>query len=186
MSQQPALHRRLYLTAVVLLAESLHLGWEFLNGGVRSHHLLARPDLPEFSNWWGILLLPALTWFAIGRVRKRVSANGIGLEPRSTIAPVLGLASGIAVGVGLSLAFRLDYSSIASYIFFGTFALGLFLPIFRIECVLGFILGMTFTFGAVLPSIIGSLIAAVSAMSYFGVRPVLRWVVGLFKGARST
>lgn len=188
MSQLPALHRRLYLTAWVLVAESLHLGWEFFNGGVRSHHLLARSDLPEFSNWWGILLLPALTWFAIGQVRKRTAGQSkqAGQADGSTSAPAVGLVTGIAVGVALSLAFRLDYSSVASYILLGTFVLALFLPVFRIECIVGFILGMTFTFGAVLPSIIGSLLAGVSALTYYCVRPALIWVVRRIVRARTT
>lgn len=177
---------RVYFTLLVLLAEACHLGWEFFNGGVRSHHLLASPDLPEFSNWWGIVWLPALTWFAVGRVRHRTAseASSAGLAKRLSMASAVGFVGALLVGSALSLTYFFDYSAAPSYIFFGVIAVALFLPVFRVECLLGFILGMTFTFGAVLPTIIGSLIAALSALSYFGVRPVFRWVFNLFRGRR--
>ncbi len=40
---------RLGLAALALLAEALHLGWEALHGGIVSHHLLQRSDLPGLS-----------------------------------------------------------------------------------------------------------------------------------------
>ena len=51
--------------------------------------------------------------------------------------------------------------------------LALLLPVYRAECVLGFVLGMTLTFGAVLPTVFGSIIAAVSVVVHLYVRPVL-------------
>ncbi len=33
---------------------------EYFNGGVVSHNLLAREDLPAISNWWGLLTVPLL------------------------------------------------------------------------------------------------------------------------------
>ena len=37
---------RVLLTAAVAVLVAAHLGWEHLDGGVRSHHLLDRADLP--------------------------------------------------------------------------------------------------------------------------------------------
>ena len=41
------------------------------------------------------------------------------------------------------------------------------------SCVLGFVLGMTFTFGAVLPTAVGSVIAALSAAMHLIVYPLI-------------
>jgi hypothetical protein len=47
------------------------------------------------------------------------------------------------------------------------------LPIFRSEDLFGFVLGMAAAIGAVLPLIVGGVLAAVSAVIYFAVRPLL-------------
>ena len=46
------------LAALVFAAA--HLTYEHFTGGVRSHHVLNRPDLPAISNWFGLLTLPLL------------------------------------------------------------------------------------------------------------------------------
>lgn len=45
---------------------------------------------------------------------------------------------------------------------------GLVLRVYRAEVLLGFVLGMAFTFGALLPVLIGGAIALVSAAAWFG------------------
>jgi hypothetical protein len=54
--------------------------------------------------------------------------------------------------------------------FLGVSVIALVLPIYRAENVLGFVLGMTFTFGAVLPTAVGSVVAMLSAASHRLVR----------------
>ncbi|HSF52731.1 MAG TPA: hypothetical protein VLA71_03215, partial [Algoriphagus sp.] len=46
----------------------------------------------------------------------------------------------------------------------------LFLPIYRAECLLGFVFGMTYTFGAVLPTLVGSILALIGAAIYLFIR----------------
>ena len=53
---------------------------------------------------------------------------------------------------------------------------GLFLPVYRGEYVLGFVLGMTFTFGAILPTAAAAFVAIVSAIAHYLVRPALGWL----------
>jgi len=175
---------RLTLTALVLLAELIHLAWQHFHGGVVSHHILNHADLPAISNGWGAVLLPAVTWFLTGRIGRRVAlrANHTGVTARLPSGIVASFVAALAFGVVLSIAFSFDYASVSSTMFFGVLALAMFLPLYRAECVLGFILGMAFTFGAVLPTLIGSMIAAIAAFFTFGVRPSLGWVVTRFKG----
>ena len=66
---------RLYVTAIVTIAIWTLLAWNYYHGGVPSHHILAKKDLPSISNWWGGLLLPLLTWWLLYRIQKRVVDN---------------------------------------------------------------------------------------------------------------
>ena len=89
----------------------------------------------------------------------------------------------LAFGVVLSIAFSFDYANVSSTMFVGVLVLAMVLPLYRAECVLGFILGMAFTFGAVLPTIIAAIIAAITAFFGFCVHPALAWIVTRYKRA---
>ena len=161
---------RLALTAAALAFELTHLAWELLHGGVASHHLLNRADLPAISNWCGLLLIPVLAWFLAGRLQQRIAAQGTGSR-----AIDAGFAGALAYGAALALAFATQFEAI-SFIFFALFAIGLLVPIYRAQYVLGFVLGMTFTFGAVLPTIIATVIAGFSALMHLIFRSLRRLV----------
>ncbi len=158
------------LTAAAFLLEVAHLAWEHLHGGVVSHHLLANPDLPAISNWFGLLLIPALTWFLVGRIERRIASGAPG---SSRAAIVAGFAAALVYGASLALALASKFGSI-DMVFFALFAIGLVVPIYRAQFVLGFVLGMTFTFGAVLPTIIASVFAAYSSLAHLVFRRLYR------------
>jgi hypothetical protein len=52
--------------------------------------------------------------------------------------------------------------------------IALFLLIYRSEYLLGFVLGMTYTFGAFLPAAIGLLVCLVSFVTYDFIGPIPR------------
>ena len=166
---------RLSLTALILLAEFAILAWEHFHGGVRSHHILNRSDLPEISNWWGALLLPVLAWFLFGRIQRRMSVHSgeMGAPSRAPASIVAGFAGALLFSALLSVSFTSGHENISSFVFQGMFVLAVLLPVYRAECLLGFVLGMTFTFGAILPTAIGSLVAAFSAAIHLVVWPLL-------------
>lgn len=153
-----------------LLFEAAVLAWEYFNGGVPSHHLLDRPDFPAISNGYGLVVLPLLGWLL-----------GVRLRHRPTTSAGSGLARGIWAGLGCSLlygvamatCFQLGASTVLSGLFFGLFLLAAVLPIYRIECIFGFVVGMTFTFGAVLPALVAVVFAAVSVVVHIVFRAVL-------------
>ena len=149
------------------------LMWEHVHGGVVSHHLLHRADLPAISNSWGVVLLPALTWFLTGRIQRRMALHSGGTESTTALSVVVWFVGALMCGISLAVAFTRHEEALASSLFLGQVLLALALPVYRAECVLGFVLGMTFTFGAVLPTAVGSLLAALSAVVHLGVRPVL-------------
>jgi hypothetical protein len=163
-SPSPALPR-IALTVVALVAELIHLSWEYLHGGVVAHHFLARADMPSVSNWWGMLLIPALAWFLLGRIERRLVREEGGAAP---VPPAVwaGFFGALAYGAVLALAFTFKFEGIAT-IFLGIFALSLFIPTYRAEYVLGFVLGMVFTFGAILPTIVASVVATLSGLAHW-------------------
>lgn len=148
--------RLLLLPALALLAEALHLGWEALHGGIVSHHLLQRADLPALSNAWGLLVLPALAAWAATCLPRAPATT------RDWIRPALGFALPLLLGAALSLAFQLQLQALTEALFLGLLLLALLLPAHRAESLFGFVLGMSWTFGAVLPTLIGGLLAVLS------------------------
>lgn len=163
------------VTVLVGFAELAHLGWEHFNGGVVSHHLLNRADMPAISNAWGLLLLPLLSWVLSGLAYRQAGAtsqlrfSALGLPLRV----LAGLGLSLLLGILLSTAFTLGQEAAAGFLFLGMFVLALIFRVYRPQCLLGFVLGMTFTFGAVLPTLIGAVIATVSAIAHLGIRPQL-------------
>ena len=178
MNEKSFFKTRLYSAVLVTVAIWALLAWDHFHGGVPSHHILAREDLPEISNWWGGVLLPLLTWFLLYRVEKRLIANGVEKSkvlkfPNSSI---YGFIGALFFGIVLSAFFTFDYTDIPGYMLMGLFLLALFVPIYRAECILGFVIGMTFTFGAVLPTIVGCILAFIGVVLYLYVRSVTIYV----------
>jgi hypothetical protein len=175
MSENTFFKERLYFTALVSIAIWSLLAWNYYHGGVPSHSILARADMPSISNWWGALVLPVLTWLLLYRVQRRLAnvwnenSNFIGL-PNEV---VYGFAGALLFGITLSTVYALGYKDIPGYMVNSIFIMALFFPIYRAECLLGFVIGMTFTFGAVLPTGIGSIFALIGAVLYLGVRSLL-------------
>lgn len=178
MNKKSILKTRFYLTGIVAIAIWSPLAWCHYHGGVPSHHILAREDLPEISNWWGGLLLPLLTWFLLYRVQRRAIINIAGELELSQIpkAVIYGFAGSLVFGILLSTFFTFGFSDPPFYMLIGALLLALFFPIYRAECFLGFVLGMTFTFGAVLPTGVGSILAIIGAILYLVIRPAILYV----------
>ncbi|MGO1003486.1 hypothetical protein [Lysobacter sp. CA196] len=141
----------------------LHLGFEYFDGGVRSHHLLNRADLPAISNWFGLLILPVLGWALGVRLRNRTSA-------RKNIG--IGLIVALLYGAAMAGSYELGATDITKTLFFGLPVVAIAAPIYRAECMLGFVAGMTFTFGAILPCLFAVLFASLSAALRLGFRAI--------------
>ena len=173
MSEQHPPRLRLYLIASITLAELAHLTWEHFHGGIRSHHFLNSADMPAISNAWGALLLPALAWFLSAFIQKRIALNPDAKDSSQKLPTsiVVGFLGALFFGILMSISFTSGHEIITEYLFMGMLLLALLLPVYRAECVLGFVLGMTFTFGAILPTLVASVIAAFSALVHLCVRP---------------
>lgn len=169
-----------YGIALGLVAVLAHLGWEFAHGVIRSHHLLARPELPAFSNAWGLLTVPLLGGLASWVVTRRAA------RVPGAAGPALGAFLGaLFVGGALSTSFALGYEAATSGIFFTALAAGLVFRTYRAECVFGFVLGMLVVFGGVLPVLVGSVAAALSAFAHFVLWPACAWIWRALRGGRA-
>jgi hypothetical protein len=147
--------------------------WQHYHGGVPSHSFLARKDMPSISNWWGAILLPLLTYFSLYRIQKRIEVIGENnVVPAKQVQSILLLfALGLTYTGLMSYCFVTDNSDLNGLLFQGLFLLAFILPIYRIEFFLGFVLGMTYTFGAILPTFIGSLFVGISYIAHKWVYP---------------
>lgn len=154
------------------------LAWEAAHGGIQSHHLLARADLPSVSNLWGLAVLPALGWLAANFVRRRSVRSGHAV--RHAVAAFTGA---LVLGCALSAAFKLGLDDASAGLFLGVMFAGLFAPTYRAEYLFGFVVGMTWTFGPVLPTIAGTLAGAVSVLAHFALRPTTVWLYRKLRAA---
>lgn len=164
--------RRFLLTLLALCAQLAILAWEYLHGGVGAHHLLANPELPAVSNWWGLLLVPLLAWWTVGRAERRIGqAASAGRSARP--APLTGFLCALAYGATLAALFAAG-SGLVDYLFFGLLALALVLRLWHAEYLLGFVLAMSFVAGPVLPAMFGAIIALLSWLVHTAARALWR------------
>ena len=147
----------------------IHLLWEYFNGGVTTHHLLARADLPGISNWWGLLTIPVLAWITLTRIEVRRKKSP--LNPTDFSGQVIrGFLGGLIYGLFLAMLWEFDMEAYMSYALLLPLGLALVFPVYRAECLLGFVLGMTYTFGGVLPLLIGPVLLLGGFIIFKGVR----------------
>lgn len=158
------------------------LFWEHFHGGVSSHHLLHQQDLPSISNWWSGILLPILTWFLLSRIEKRLfKKNSQTPQTNNFISTVFWLfITGLVFGILLSTSFTNEYKPFLDNILYIIIILSLIIPVYYSEFILGFILGMTYTFGAIIPTVFILIVAIIGLVAYRFIRPiVLRLIMRL-------
>jgi len=170
MTKETIIQLRIYFLGIITIGIWSLLLWNHLHGGVVSHHLLHQKNLPAVSNWWGGLILPLLTFYLTSRIKKRIISNN---KPEQATFPksiIYGFLLALIYGVLLSVFFTMGYSNAAGYMTYGIFILALIFPIFRAEYLLGFVIGMTYTFGAVLPTIVGLVFVLITFILYRYIR----------------
>ena len=156
--------RSLQLLMAITLFVITHLLWQHANGGVVSHHILYSTALPEISNWWSMVVLPALTWFVSVNLKSRVVFSR--LDKSKTINNVRAVKLAFLVMLLLSalqsIGFVIHGVDVPLTCTFMLLVAGLILPIYRAECVLAYVVGSVLVFGAVMPFLIITVIALVS------------------------
>jgi hypothetical protein len=163
---------RIYFSLFITIAIWSLLVFYVYHGGVPGHHILANENLPEISNWWGGLLLPLLAWFLSYRTQKRIFYKSDGYPDPSNQQQfaLYGFVGSLIYGILVATSFAFENTDITGNMMLALLPMALFIPIYRAEYILGFVIGMTFTFGAVLPTGIASLFAAVGFVIYRYIR----------------
>ena len=72
-------------------------------------------------------------------------------------------------------------SNIPGYMMIGLVFISFIIPIYMAEYLLGFVIGMTYTFGAILPIGFGTLLTIVSVIAYKFVRTFILYLVSIIK-----
>ena len=166
---------RLLITAGISILVIGWLLWTHFKGGVPSHHILKRKDMPGISNWWSGILLPVLAWVLLGKIKNRIEKQGMldRQQYKSKMMRVLGLFSvGLLIGIILSVSFTNNYKPFLDNVLYLLFILSFIVPVFFPEFILGFVLGMTYTFGAILPTAFVLILAAIGFLTYKFIRPL--------------
>lgn len=178
MDEQRLRRVRVWATGLVTLLIWGLLAWEHLHGGVPSHSLLARDDMPAISNAWGGVLLPVLTWLLLGRIGRRLLREPQADASTRALRAGTGFLGALLFGVLLSVFFTTGHEQVTSRMVVALIPLALLFPIYRAEYVLGFVLGMTCTFGAVLPLGFAGVVVLMAAVVHLGPRAIARRLVG--------
>jgi hypothetical protein len=167
-----------YFLAFVTLGSWALLLWDFTHQGVPSHHLLANKEYPAISNWWGGLTVPLLAALLVYRIQSRFFTD-TQEEQRVKVGQQMrmGFFLGLLFAIALSVFFTLNYTDVPMYMLLLLVVASLFTPIYRAECLLGFVLGMVYTFGGVLPLLIGAIFSLVGFFLYKGVRPAILYSI---------
>ncbi len=153
------------------------VAFEYFNGGVKTHHFLARADLPGFSNWLSLLVLPVLGAAVAARAAIEKTSNSSGATSRQLAT---GAAGSFVYGGALAASFLLGFSQISFVLLIGLFLLAIAVPIYRAEYIFGYVAGMTIAFGSVIPLLFALFFAAVS----FVVRRVGAYLISMVRKSR--
>jgi len=166
---------RLIITVIISILILGLLLWDYFHGGVPSHHILDQKNLPAISNWWSGILLPILTWILLGKIKSRIEKQTkTGSQYNEGIISVLGRFSiGLVFGIALSLSFVNNYKPFLDNVLYLLLILSFIIPIFFSEFILGFVVGMTYTFGAILPTAFILIMAAIGFVIYKFIRPLI-------------
>ncbi|WP_286264621.1 hypothetical protein [Thalassotalea atypica] len=177
--------RNYFIAAVSVTIWSM-LIWQHLHDGVPSHHLFQSADYPAMSNWWGAIILPVFSWFTLGSIKKRLFQNSDTVEATRFKQVALSFVIALCYGAALSLTFTLGYSEISSVLFPSILIFAMFFKVYRAEFFLGFLLSMSLTFGAVLPTMFGTIICLASFVVYTVMQFIWRHFKRLFLNKQVT
>jgi len=180
MNQKLTFKTRIIFTGIVTILIWGHLAWDYFHEGVPTHHILHREDLPGISNWWGGFVLPLFTWFLLYLIQYRMNKNDKSNINSNLIHFIYRFLMALLFGIVLSFFFTIG-SDIPGYMMIAIIALSFFIPLFRPEYLLGFVLGMTYTFGAILPLGIGIILTVICFISYKFIRNGILYTVSKFR-----
>ncbi|UJH67741.1 hypothetical protein [Allomuricauda sp. SCSIO 65647] len=168
---------RFLITVCVTLLVWGHVLWDHFHGGIPVHYLFMDKNMPPFPNWLGGIILPFFTWIALYRIHKRVDAP----DSKNTLRLAVGrFLAALLVAASISVCFE-NGIEIPNYILYSIFVLAFIFPLYKSEYVLGWVLGSSYSFGAMIPMLFGIVLAGVFFVFY----KVGRALIKLFSAKKS-
>lgn len=168
MKSKSIVSRKVLIIVGSLILTALFILREYFDGGVITHHLLADPEMPGASNWWGLLTVPLLAWIVLWFIGLRINKNG-GSETDTTNENAVIIKRFLtALGFGglISVLWILDQEAILPYLILLPVAVSLFIRVYWPECLLGFVIGMMYGFGGILPILVGLVLMLLSFLVF--------------------
>lgn len=153
---------RIVITLAVTLLIWGHIAWDYFHGGIPTHYLLQDENMPGIPNWWGGIVLPIFTYFLLFRIHKRLQVSD-GKESLKQIG--FRFLAGLLFAISISVCFMNDIM-IVDYIMGAVFLMAFIFPVYKSEYFLGWVLGASFTFGAIIPIGFGSILCLLFFIIY--------------------
>jgi len=176
MNIQSIIQDKIGFTILTFLLTTSHILWDYFHGGVPIHNVLAREDLPAISNWWGLLTIPLLTWIVISLIQRRKSTLATNSDNKQSDVSIRFFGA-LIFGISISIFWHFRIENILQYLILLPIGISLFKPVHFPESLLGFVLGMFFTFGGVLPIMIGLILLTLSLI----INTVVKFLLKLLK-----
>lgn len=171
-----SLKSRIISTVVVTLLVWAHITWDYFHGGIPVHYVFQSDALPGIPNWVGGLILPFFTWFLLYRIHKRMIGYEMLPASESLNAVLKRFLLSLSIAISIAVFFSLQID-IIDYIMLAIIVLALLFPLYKSEYLLGWVLGSSFTFGAIIPIVFGSVLA----LLFFLLYKTSRFVFGYFR-----
>ena len=163
---------RIAVTVAITLLIWSHIAWDYFHGGIPTHYILQDPDLPGIPNWLGGIVLPFFTWYLLYRINKRMD------DPESEEKFNMGFVRfflALLVSVMIAVCFMMGIGVI-DYMMLGLFIFAFFFPLYKSEYLLGYVIGASFSFGAIIPIVFGSILALIFFIIHIISKALVRWV----------
>ncbi len=132
------------------------IAWDFFHEGVPTHYLLHDENMPGISNWWGAIIIPLVSYISLLRIQRRQSLYP-GESNRKLLTRFL---MAVAFGITLSILFFL-LPEVIDYLMLTLFVLSFWVPLYKTEFYLGFVVGALYTFGSFIPSLAGLILVGI-------------------------
>lgn len=183
MNTQAMVKNKSIFVIIVATLTGLHVLWDYYNGGIPTHHILASEDFPGISNLWGVLAVPILAWFLISLIQKRIKKNNerVSNTEKDLIKIRNGFIGALIFGITMSIFWEIGLEDILQYLIFLPIIISLFTPVHLPEHFLGFVIGMTYTFGGILPIGFGIIILIMSFITNKVFRTGIIFIVSKIK-----
>ena len=128
------------------------------------------------SNWWGAIFIPLAAYLSLNSIKKRINFELDVTNQSIKKQFLLPFIVAFLYAVVIAVSFSSGNAQISGVLFQALFIIALFFPIYQAAYFLGFVLGLTYTFGGVLPIIIGLFLGGISYLLFHFIRPGFKWL----------